>query len=135
MLGSQPATLADVVLDSADPNLASILRSSNDGRGVDVVVNAAGGAMFEVGLGLLGRRGRQVEISSLPERRVSFDLADFYHSESQLLGLDTLKRNLTSSARILEQLRQGFDDGSYQPPSIAERMPLSDAWRAYELLS
>jgi NADPH:quinone reductase len=131
---SRLARLADVFLDSSDPNLASILRSFNEGRGADVVFNAAGGSMFEPGLRLLTHRGRQVEISSPPERRVSFDLLDFYHNESQLFGVDTLKRDLTSSARILEQLRQGFEEGSYHPPSIAEMMPLSKARQAYELV-
>ena len=83
--------------------------------------------MFGVGLGLLAHHGRQVEITSLTERRVSFDLVDFYHNESQLFGIDTLKRGLTSWARVLEQLRHGFEDGSYHPPSFAKMMPLGDA--------
>jgi NADPH2:quinone reductase len=33
------------------------------------------------------------EISAPADRRVCFDVADFYHSESRLLGLDTLKRD------------------------------------------
>jgi NADPH2:quinone reductase len=132
---SRAARLADVSLDSGDPNLTSILRSFNDGRGADVVFNAAGGPVFEIGLGLLAHRGRQVEITSPPERRVNFDLVDFYHNESQLLGVDTLKRDLIASARILEQLRQGFEEGSYQPPAIAKVMPLGDARQAYELVS
>jgi NADPH:quinone reductase-like Zn-dependent oxidoreductase len=131
---SRLARLADDLLDSSSSDLASALRSFNEGRGADVVFNAAGGPMFEVGLGLLAHRGRQVEITSPTERRVNFDLVDFYHNESQLFGVDTLKRGLTSSARILEKLRDGFEDGSYQPPSIAEMMPLSGAQQAYELV-
>jgi NADPH2:quinone reductase len=131
---SRLARLADDLLDSSSSDLASALRSFNEGRGADVVFNAAGGPMFEVGLGLLAHRGRQVEITSPTERRVNFDLVDFYHNESQLFGVDTLKRGLTSSARILEKLRDGFEDGSYQPPSIAEMMPLGSAQQAYELV-
>jgi len=48
--------------------------------------------MFEIGLKLPEHRGRQIEITSPPERRASFDLVDFYCNESQLIGLDTLKR-------------------------------------------
>jgi NADPH:quinone reductase-like Zn-dependent oxidoreductase len=131
---SRLARVADVLLDSDDANLASTLRSFNDGRGADVVFNAAGGPMFEVGLGLLAHRGRQVEITSPTERRVSLDLVDFYHNESQLIGVDTLKLDLTSAARILDKLRQGFEEGSYHPPAIARTMPLSDARHAYELV-
>lgn len=131
---SRLARLADVLLDSEDPDLGSTLRSRNDGLGADVVFNAAGGPMFEVGLELLAHHGRQVEITSPTERRVSLDLVDFYHNESQLFGVDTLKRDLTSAARILEKLKHGFDEGSYHPPVIAETMPLSDARHAYELV-
>jgi len=76
--------------------------------------------MFEIGLGLLAQRGRQVEITSPTERRVSFDLVNFDHNESQLFGVDTLKRNLTAAARILESLKPGFDSGAYHPPAISE---------------
>lgn len=131
---SRLVRLADVLLDSVDPKLASTLRSFNNGRGVDVVLNAAGGSMFEVGLGLLAHRGRQVEITSPTERRVSLDLVDFYHNESQLFGVDTLKRDLKSAARILEKLKPGFEEGAYSPPTIAKTLPLRDARRAYELV-
>jgi NADPH:quinone reductase len=131
-LSTPLAKLADAQLDSGDTELSSTLRSSNSGRGADVVFNAAGGPLFEVGLSLLGHRGRQVEITSPTERRVSMDLVDFYHNESQLLGLDTLKRDLTATARILEKLRPGFDTGLYIPPMIADIVPLNHAQNAYE---
>jgi NADPH:quinone reductase len=129
------AKLADLMLDANDPELPLVLRSLNAGRGADVVLNAAGGAMFEIGLRLLGHRGRQVEMTSPTERRVSLDLVDFYHNESQLLGVDTLKRDLTASGRILEELRLGFDSGFYQPPIISKSMPLAQARQAYELMA
>lgn len=126
------ARLADVQLDSGDPKLPSILRSFNSGRGADVVLNAAGGALFEIGLSLLAHRGRQVEITSPSERRVSMDLVDFYHNESKLLGVDTLKLDLTAAARILEKLRPGFESGAYIPSAIADILSLSQARVAYE---
>ena len=129
------ARLADVMLDANDPELPSVLRSLNAGRGADVILNAAGGAMFEIGLRLLARRGRQVEMTSPPERRASLDLVDFYHNESQLFGVDTLKRDLTASGRIMEELLLGFDSGFYQPPIISKSMPLAQARLAYELVA
>jgi NADPH2:quinone reductase len=60
---------------------------------------------------------------------------DFYHNESQLFGVDTLKRDLTDSGRILEELRSGFDSGIYQPPIVSKTMPLVNAQQAYELVS
>ena len=91
--------------------------------------------MFEVGVTLLGHRGRQIEITAPTERRVSLDLVDFYHNESQLIGVDTLKIDLRSAARILEKLTPFFEEGSYDAPVIAKTMPLSDARHAYELVA
>jgi NADPH:quinone reductase len=131
---SPVAVLADVHLDANDPDLRRKVRSTTHQKGVDVVLNAAGGPMFEIGLGLLAQRGRQAEITSPTERRVSFDLVDFYHNESQLFGVDTLKRDLTATARILESLKPGFDSGAYHPPAISETFPLHKVHHAFNLV-
>ena len=46
-----------------------------------------------------------------PERRVSLDLVDFYHNESQLFGVDTLKRDLTAYGPHFGRAASGFDVG------------------------
>ena len=129
------AKLADFLLDSGDPEMGTRLRAHTAGRGADVIFNTAGGPIFGIALTLLAHRGRQVEITSPTERRVAFDLVDFYHNESQLFGLDTLKQDLTASGRILEKLRAAFDSGVYQPPIVAKIMPLAQAPQAYELVA
>jgi NADPH:quinone reductase len=129
------AKLADVLIDSRDPEMGSQLRAHTAGRGADVIFNTAGGPVFGIALDLLAHRGRQVEITSPAERRVTLDLVNFYHNESQLLGLDTLKRDLTASAHILKELRPGFDSGVYQPPIVSKTLPLADAQQAYELVA
>ena len=126
------APVEDVIVDALDPKLPAILRSLNDGKGADVVLNAACGAMFPIGLTLLAHRGRQIEITAPTERRASFDLVDFYHNESRLIGLDTLKRDLDASARILEKLADRFVSGVYRPHAIGHIFPLEQARQAYE---
>jgi NADPH:quinone reductase len=126
------APVEDLILGSLDPNLPEMLRSMNGGKGVDVVLNAAGGRMFETGLKLLARRGRQIEITSPTERIASFNLVDFYHNESRLMGLDTLKRDLGASARILEKLADGFASGAYRPHAVGHIFPLQEGRQAYE---
>ena len=53
--------------------------------------------MFRRALECLALRSRLVEIAVTGQREVSFDLADFYHNESRLFGVDTLKRDLTAT--------------------------------------
>jgi NADPH:quinone reductase-like Zn-dependent oxidoreductase len=129
------AKLADFLIDSSDPDMGSQLRAHTAGLGTDVIFNTAGGPVFGTALTLLAHRGRQVEITSPTERRVTFDLVDFYHNESRLIGLDTLKRDLTASGSILEELRPAFDCGDYQPPVVSKILPLAQAQQAYELVA
>ena len=72
-----------------------------------------------------------VEITSTGQREVSFDLVDFYHNESRLLGVDTLKRDLTASAEALDALTPGFVAGDYHSAPIAETCGLGEAQEAY----
>ena len=52
-----------------------------------------------------------------------------------MVGVDTLKRDLTASGLILEELRSGFDSGLYQAPIVSKTMPLAHAQQAYELVA
>jgi NADPH:quinone reductase len=101
--------------------------------GVDVVYDAVGGVAFETALKLPKRRGRVVEISATGKRRVEFDVIDFYHNETQLLGADSAKLGVADSAPLMNALVEGFDSGKLQPPVIAHRFDLAhgaDAYRA-----
>lgn len=124
--------MEDLILDAADPEVVSLLRILQGGRGADVVLNTAGTQMFETGLRMLERRGRHVEISAGVERRVSFDLTDFYHNESQLFGVDTLKRDLVDSACILRELSEAFEAGALKPHADIQKFPHERAREAYE---
>lgn len=57
---------------------------------------------------------------------------DLYHNELRLIGLDTLKRDLDASARILRNLASGLQTGACQPHTICHLFSLHDARLAYE---
>jgi len=88
--------------------------------------------MFEPALKSLGHRGRLLEIASAGDRRVSFDLRDFYHNESQLFGVDTRARDAIGSSALLEALTPFFEQGTFQPPAIDRTFPLTDGIKAYQ---
>lgn len=133
--GSPAAKLADFKIESIKGDLAAAVRSFTQGRGADVVFDTVGGPTFETALKLLAHRGRLIEITSGKDRRVSFDLVDFYHNEAQLFGVDSIKRDLGASARILRELAPGFESGAFLPPLISQVLPLDRAQEAYELVS
>ena len=117
-------------IDLQAADLATAARTLTNGRGADVVFDLVGGAMFEQCLAALAWRGRQVAISSSPEPRVSFNLVDFYHNESRLLGVDSLKLSFEETAEILRRLIPGIESGIF-PPSRVETFSLEEGPRLY----
>ena len=117
-------------IDLEVADLATATRTLTNDRGADVVFDVVGGAMFEPCLAALARRGRQVALSSSPEPRVSFNLVDFYHNESRLIGVDSLKLSFEDAAEILRRLTPGIEAGIYPPPRF-EIFSLEDGPRLY----
>ena len=91
---------------------------------MDVVFDVVGGVMFRDALESLAVTGRLVEIAATSQREVSFDLVDFYHNENRLIGVDTLKRDLTASAKVPVA-------GDYRAAPISGVHGLADVQAAY----
>lgn len=117
-------------IDLQTTELADGVRAATAGRGVDVVFDVIGGVMFEKCLQSLAWRGRQVVIASNPEPRVNFNLVDFYHNESRLLGVDSLKLDFEETAEILRSLTPLIESGELPLPKV-ETYPLSQAPEIY----
>jgi NADPH2:quinone reductase len=101
------------------------------GKGADLVFDTVGGLLFEAALSMAAPRGRVVEIASTGKRRVEFDLTDFYHNETRLIGADSRKRDAIAWARLLANLTDGFERGRYTAPIINAHYPLARAKEAY----
>jgi len=112
-------------------DLPAEVRKATGGRGADVVFDLVGGIMFRSAVDSLALRGRLIELAATGRREVSFDLADFYHNESRLFGVDTLKRDLTASAEVLDALTPGFVAGDYRAAPLGETYKLTEAQSAY----
>jgi NADPH:quinone reductase len=105
-------------IDLENGDLPADARQATAGKGADVVFDVVGGQMFAPSLACLARRGRQIAISSSPEPRVSFNLVDFYHNESRLLGVDSLGLSFQETGNILRRLTPGFEAGDFPPPEV-----------------
>lgn len=106
-------------------------RSLNPILGVDAVFDAVGGPMFEPALRSLGIGGRHVVITSKGERHVCFDLVDFYHNRSRLMGVDSMKFTARDIRAIGNELRAGFESNALRAPSI-KTVQFAKAIEAYE---
>jgi NADPH:quinone reductase-like Zn-dependent oxidoreductase len=133
-----PATPAGRLIDDYvpfDQNVTGSLRELTGGEGADVVYDTVGGVAFETALSLVKRRGRVLEISGTGKRRVEFDLIDFYHNETQLLGVDSAKLGVAESAPLMTALVEGFESGKLTGPAIAQEFPLEQARDAYQAVA
>ncbi|XGV97781.1 MAG: zinc-binding alcohol dehydrogenase family protein [Leptolyngbya sp. BL-A-14] len=127
-------THLDTVINLEHEPLHDAVLDATEGRGADVILDTVGGSMVETCLGALNRKGRLIEISAPPkESRISFDLRDFYHRESQLLGVDSRASDVTACAKILAALTPGFETGQLRLLTAAmQTYALNDAVQAYE---
>jgi len=130
-ISSTPVAGAEAVINTTTEDVRERVLALTDGRGVDVVLDTVGGPMFEPVLRSLRIGGRQVAITSTRDRRVSFDLVDFYHNELHLMGVDSLKLTSLEVGEIADKLRLGFETGALWTQSL-ESVPFSEAVTAYE---
>jgi NADPH2:quinone reductase len=127
---SDPIPGAYAVVNTSVGDLREKVLELTAGRGVDVVFDTVGGAMFEPALRSLAFRGRHVVISSAGEPRVSFNLADFYHHSAKLIGIDSFGLTLQEVAQISAELLPGFETGALKPSQV-ELVPFEKAVDAY----
>ncbi|HEY4739419.1 MAG: zinc-binding alcohol dehydrogenase family protein [Candidatus Acidiferrales bacterium] len=126
---SDPIPGTESVVNTKTEDLREKVMALTAGKGVDAVFNTVGGPLFEPALRSLKFGGRQVVISSR-DPQVSFNLVDFYHNFSRLLGVDSYGLTLQQIAEIENELNPGFESGILKPP-IIEIVPFEKAVDAY----
>jgi NADPH2:quinone reductase len=122
----------EVIVDTSREEVTNAVLAATDGGGVELVLDAVGGPLFEPALNSLGEKGRMVVITTTSgKQHVSFNLLDFYRKGLRLFGLMTSFLDAEESAAVLRDLDPGFDEGALRAPPIAERYPLAQAGKAY----
>ena len=129
--GSPAARTIDRYVAS-DEHLTEAIRAATNGAGANVVFDAVGGITFERALNSLAHLGRLVVMSAVGRTRVEFDVRDFYHKESRIIGADSRKRDATASAKRLAAMLPAFESGALAAPPIDRTVPLDQAIEAYQ---
>jgi NADPH2:quinone reductase len=127
---SDPIPGTESVVNTKTEDLRNRVMEQTAGKGVDAVFDTVGGPMFEPALRSLGLRGRHVAIASRGESRVSFNLVDFYHNFSRLLGVDSYGLTARQVGEIAAEIALGFVAGVLKPPPV-EIVPFEKAVDAY----
>jgi NADPH2:quinone reductase len=131
---SDPIPGVESVVNTKSEDLRERVLKLTAGKGVDAVLDTVGGPMFEPALRSLGYGGRHVAISSRGDPRVSFNLVDFYHNFSRLLGVDSYGLTPQQVGEIAGKLLPGFETGILKPPEI-EIVPFEKAVDAYSRMA
>jgi len=131
---SDPIPGVAAVINTTTDNMRDRVFDLTNGKGVDAVLDTVGGAMFEPALRSLRIGGRQVAIASTGDGRVNFDLIDFYHNLSRLIGVDSTKFTPRDVAAIADELRPGFETDALKPPPL-QLVPFENATEAYKRIA
>jgi NADPH:quinone reductase-like Zn-dependent oxidoreductase len=129
-VSSDPIPGTEGVVNTKSEDLRARVLELTAGKGVNAVFNTVGGPLFEPGLQSLAYGGRQVVIASPGDPRVCFNLVEFYHNFSRLLGVDSYGLTQQQIAEIAAELNAGFETGALKPPRI-ETVPFEKAVDAY----
>lgn len=116
---------AHEVIHHGAEDLVARVRELTAGKGVEVVFEHVGGAVFERAVGALARDGRLVTCGATAGARVSLDLNLMFGRHLSLLGSWMGRR-----AELIEALRF-IRDGRLRPV-VDSVMPLAEARRAHE---
>jgi len=132
--GSANPSGVDVRINTTSQDLRVEVMTATGGNGADVVLNAVGGPLFEPALSSVRPGGRCVVIASSGEPRVSFNLMDFYHNQTRLIGIDSVKFSATQIAGIMNELKPHFEAGDFTLSDI-RAWPFDQGIAAYEAIA
>lgn len=130
IIGSTSVPGAEALINTRTEDLRERVLELTGGKGVDMVFDTVGGPIFEPSLRSLRHGGRQVAISSTGGTRVSFDLVDFYHNASRLIGVDSAQFEPNELRVIMTELNRGFEAGAFKIPAL-ESSPFDTAVDSY----
>ena len=125
----------EVINLSKEADIQSAIIDRTNGRGADIIMNTTGSPYLEIGNQCLAKGGRQIIISTFIEKN-EINLRTFYRGNHTLVGVSNMDHDHIVSGGILENLREGFEKGTYKPyPIRSDKIfGLDEVREAYNLV-
>ena len=102
---------------------------------VDVVLNSIGNLNWEKQIGSLKEFGRMVVIAALPgQREAPLNLFNMYRNNQEIHGINTLDLDHAFNAKLLNEMKPGFESGALIPLTPDPVFSLEDATTAYKMV-
>ena len=127
---SKPVT----VCNSNNENWLKEVLELTKGHGADIVYNTVGGPYFEAANAAMAHGGTQIFIADRAKQAVPFSIFQFYRKQLTYVGVDTQELDVVQCAAILNELKDGFENGKLKPFPIEDHQifPISRALEAYQ---
>lgn len=124
---------ADAVVDSRAENMTEALTEANDGQPVDVVLEMAGGSVFDHSLAATAPFGRVVTYGAASGKANKVSTFDLLGASRAVIGfyLFHALADQQGTASALEEMFAMVADGRLKPV-VGSTYPLSEASRAHE---
>lgn len=125
------------VVEFGEDNLADKIIALNNGKKIDVVFNSIGNLLWDTYLGILAEFGRIITIGAKPGcRDAVINLFDLYRANQTIIGINSVDLDYVENALLLNEMRNGFIDGSLLPLKISAEttFKLANASEAYKLV-
>ncbi len=118
---------ADVVLDRLEGNFAAAVKEHTGGRGVDLVIDSVGEAIWADCLRCMSRLGRLVTYGATTGARGNVDIRHMFWKQNTVLGS-------TMASRVEFEEVMGRVVAGDLVPVVGEVLPLDSIRQAHELL-
>jgi len=128
-LAAAQALGVNAVVNAREADVAQVVRQVSDGRGADVVVNAAGSvAVLKQAIDLAARRGHVLYFAATLEPQVTLDLDLIHYKELRLVG--SYDSTIAQYGDALALLKAGVVQVK---PLITHRLPLEQVQAGFEI--
>ncbi|MAV88190.1 MAG: oxidoreductase [Rhodospirillaceae bacterium] len=112
----------EVISCAQEPDILDVLMDKTNGKGADIIMNTVGSPYFEVGCNSMAKNGRHIIITTIIEENM-INLRTFYRGNFKMLGISNMDHDHIVSSQLLEDMKSGFDNGTYKPfPIIPENI-------------
>jgi len=122
-----------IAYDTSRPNFIEELLKEH-GK-ADVILNSIGNLIWEQYIHSLNEYGRIVNIGAQAgKREVAINLFNLYRANQEIVGVNTVTFNYEYNARLLDELKIGFEAGALRPLNVNPDsiFPLGDAGKAFQ---
>ncbi|HTV50187.1 MAG TPA: NAD(P)H-quinone oxidoreductase [Steroidobacteraceae bacterium] len=129
---------ADRAVNYHEEDFVAAVQDATNGKGVDVILDMVGGSYVGRNVTAAALEGRIAMIALLGGARADLDLRPLLTKRLRLMGSTLRPQSIEAKGRLaqalLAEVWPWFGAQRLRAPPLYARFPISEAWRAHELM-